>query len=283
MDKGRIMFYVSQNNFRKWLINPRIYIVIIMLALYIQSIVAPIAMFCSTFGYKVSPFVFPYLMTERNVILIVMLLLVLLLCDAPFIESEQPYIITRSGRKIWVMGQVAYIFLASIIFVALIAVFSVAFLFPYIEINAEWGKVLGTFAQTSVAAQNGITLPFNTSLYLSYTPVSASLMTFALCSLVSFFLGMVIFFFNLNISLSAGAIVATTLILWQVVVTRTSTVFTNFSPVSWVSLSNIDTNGATLFPTLSYVMMVLVTMIALLVIGSVYSIRKRDIDVLKPV
>lgn len=283
MDKIRIAFFVAQNNFKKWLVNPRMYIVVIMMAMYIQSRLAPITEFCSAFGYKVTPYIFPFLMTDKMSVMLIMFTLVLLFCDAPFIESEQPYIITRSGRKTWVAGQIIYIALASALFFLIIILFTVLFLIPHIEFSGEWGKVIGTFAQTSVGANHMISIPFDLGVYSSYTPASAMLITFGLCCFVGMFLGMTIFFFNLNISRSAGAIIAAVLILWQVAVGKTSTVFINFSPVSWVSLTNIDVKGITLYPTIWYILTVLSILSFLLILGSVVSIRKRDIDVLKPV
>ncbi len=283
MDKVKAVFNIAGNNFRKWLVNPRIYLTLILLSLYIQSRLAPISQFCSTFGYKITPYVFPYLMSDRISVMIIMFGLILLFCDAPFIESEQPYIMMRSGRKMWVGGQIVYIALAALVFSLVIALISIVFLIPNIELSSEWGKVIGTFAQTSVAGQHGINLPFDLSIFLSFSAISAMLTSLFLCWFVSFFLGLIMFFFNLNISRSAGAIIAVILILWQVTVEKTATYFYNFSPVSWVSLTRIDTNATTYYPNLLYIVLMLTGAAIVLIVSSFISFRKKDIDVLKSV
>jgi len=283
MDNIRVVFHIAKSGFRKWAVQPRIYLVLILLTLYVQSRMAPIAEFCSKFGYRITPYVFPYFMSNPTDILLIMFTLVLLFCDAPFIESEQPYVMSRSGRKKWVAGQVLYIALASALFFLVIILLTVVFLTPHIEWSGAWGRVIGTFAQTSVAGEHGVSIPFDRGIYTYFTPVSAMLTAFGLCSFMGLLLGTVMFFFNSNVSRSAGAIASAVLILWQAAVTKTGTVLVNFSPVSWVSLSNIDMTNTTLLPTFPYVLTVLSVFTALLTAGSVLSMRKRDIDVLKPV
>lgn len=50
---------------------------------------------------------------------------VLLFCDAPFIEDEQPYIMLRSGRRIWFIGQMLYIVVASVLYLIVLYFISV--------------------------------------------------------------------------------------------------------------------------------------------------------------
>ena len=283
MDKIRTVFSIAFHNLRRWPVNPRFYLIFIMLVLYLYSKINPINTFCIDTGYKISPYIFSFIMSEQNSVLLIMLGIVLLFCDAPFIEIDQPYIIMRSGRKLWVLGQMIYIVIASMLYVLVIMLLSILILLPNLEFNIEWGKVIGTFAQANVAYQHNITIPFEFSIYNAYTPLSATGIAFFNCWIVSVFLGMCMFVLNLNISRSAGAIGTTLLVLWQMVVTKTWTGFTKFSPVTWVSLAKIDTNGNTLYPTLEYIYIVILTMIVILFAISVFSMKKRDINVLKSV
>lgn len=283
MDNIRTVFSIALHNLRRWAINPRIYLIFIMLILYLYSKVNPINAFCMNAGYRITPYVFSFIMSDRYSVLLIMLGIVLLFCDAPFIEIDQPYIILRSGKKHWLFGQIVYIAIASILYFLMIILVTILILLPNLELNMEWGKVIGTFAQTNVASQYNITIPFEFSIYNAYTPLAAVSFTILNCWLVSVFLGTCMFALNLNISRSAGAIVAALLVLWQMVVTKTWTGFTKFSPVTWVSLSKIDTNGNTLYPTLEYIYIVILIMIVILFAISVFSMKKRDIDVLKSV
>ena len=204
MGKMHKILLVAICNMRKWMMNPRIYLVFIMVALYLHSIVSPIVEFCEYSGYRITPFLFPYIMSHSFSVMIIMFGVVLLFCDAPFIELDQPYIILRSGRKIWLCGQLVYIIIASFIYIFFILLVSIIIFSSYLEWDITWGKVIGTFAQTSVGAQHGIAIPFSFYIYNGYSPISAMLTTFFNSWLVSTILGSLMFALNLRFSRASG-------------------------------------------------------------------------------
>ena len=59
---------------------------------------------------------------DSNSILLSSLLLLLLFADMPFISSATPFYLMRIDRKTWLMGQAAYIALATLIYLAFILV-----------------------------------------------------------------------------------------------------------------------------------------------------------------
>ena len=130
MDKIREALFVSSNNFKKWAVNPRIYIVLLLLIGYITMMLNCVNDFCSKSGYKITPWVFPFFIAQPYSLLMILLGLILLFCDAPFMESEQPYIIMRSGREIWTAGQILYIVLSSAIFFAIVELLTILLLLP---------------------------------------------------------------------------------------------------------------------------------------------------------
>lgn len=283
MDSIKKVFFIAVYNMKKWPINPRIYIIALIELLFLHSLLHPISYFCQQSGYDVTIYVFPYLMSNTNAVLIVMLGVVLLFCDAPFTELDQPYIILRSGRSLWVFGQAAYILLASFLYFMIIVLLSVLLLLPHVTWGLEWGKVIGTFAQTTVAIEQGIVVPFSFYIFNGYSPVMAMAISFFNCWLIASLLGMIMFLLNLNFSRFAGVLCAVILVLWQAVVSNTWTGFSYISPVSWVSLGKIDTTGTTLYPSLRYVWIVSSVLLAALSCCCMLSIRRRDIDVLKSV
>lgn len=283
MDKIKCSISISLYQFKKWAINPRIYVIFISIFLYLHSMLSPIVTFCFNSGYNITPYVFPYMMCQPITVMLMMLGIVLLFCDAPFIGSEQPYIIIRSGRTQWVFGNIVYIALASIVFFLLTTLFTIIILSPAIEFSLGWGKVIGTFAQTSLASEHGITFPFSQVIFMNYTPLQAMLISFSNSCLISFILGMIIFILNLKLTRSAGVIGAAILILWQMTVTKTWTGFIRYSPVSWVSLSNIDVSSSSLYPSYQYIYCVLLSAAFIFICLSVLLMQKEDIQVLKSV
>lgn len=283
MDKIKCTFLLSMSHFKKWTTNPRIYIIFIISFLYLHSILSPITNFCLTSGYRITPYIFPYVMSQPITVLLIMLAVVLLFCDAPFIGEEQIYIIVRSGRIQWLFGCIIYIALASILFFLLIVLFTILIFLPTIELSSQWGKVIGTFAQTSLASQYGISIPFSQTIFTGYFPLQAMLLTFCNCCSISFVLGMIIFLLNLKFTKLTGTITSIILILWQIAVKKTWSGFIRYSPVSWVSLSNIDIFSNSLYPNLTYIYIVIFSMSLVTICLSIFVIRKRDIQVVNPI
>lgn len=279
----RIVWCLALNNFKKWPVNPRIYLLLISLFLYLYSRLAPVIEFCRTFGYGIAPYTFPYIMSEEFSVMLIMFGVVLLFCDAPFIDAQQPYIILRSGRMLWVMAQLLYIVLASALYFLAVILLNFIVLLPVAEFTPAWGKVIGTFAQTSAGMQQGISIPFSYAIMNTHSPASAMFISFLLCWVVSVFIGFIMFVFNSNISRASGAIAASLLIFWQSAVVKTSTFMINYSPVSWVSLAKTNLKGNTVYPSLTYIFVVTGASIALLTLIAVLSFKRRDIEVLKSI
>lgn len=155
MGKVFACFSIALHNFKKWAVNPRLYILLLIEVLYLHSRLSPVGELCVRTGYKVTPYLLPFLLDEGSAVMMLFLGVVLLFCDAPFIEDEQPYIMLRSGRRIWFIGQMLYIVMASVLYFIVLYFISVLVLLPHIEWSAAWGKLLSTFSQTSAAGQNG--------------------------------------------------------------------------------------------------------------------------------
>lgn len=279
----RVVLSMAQNNIKKWAINPRIYMILVLLMAYFHSRISSIYMFCVQHDVKITPYLFPYLMSDDHVVLIATLGAMLLFCDAPFIDIEQPYIVMRSGRKKWVLGQLTYIAAASAIYSVVMYLLTLVLLLPRLTFSSEWGKVISTLAQTNSGMGAGVTINFDRYIYIGYSPIASLLLSLLLCFSVVFFLGTLMFYFNLRINRSAGTIASTLLILWQMVIRKSNTYYIRTSPVSWMKLGQIDINGATDYPSLTYALVGLYVMIIVFGVLSVLAIRKKDIDVLKSV
>lgn len=221
--------------------------------------------------------------SDDHVVLIVTLGAMLLFCDAPFIDLEQPYIVLRAGRKTWVWGQILYLAVASFLYTIFTFLMTLLLLLPKLELQFDWGKVIGTLVQTTTGSEFEISIPFDRYVYFGYSPMGATGISLLLCFSVVLFLGVLMFYLNLRVNRMVGTIASGLLILWQLVIRKTATVFVRLSPVSWMKLGQIDLDGSTLYPPLSYVMIGLYAMILIFCILSVLRIRKTNIDVLKSV
>lgn len=283
MDSIKKGFLISFYNIKKWIMNPRMYIILILCVLYSRFTLEPIQKFCTTVGIGITPFVFPFLMADKYSRMIVLFLVILLFCDAPFVDTSHPYMILRSGRKKWFAGQILYIFTASALFSLVLVFVSNLVLVPSIELHSGWGKVINTFAQTNAAADYGIPLGFDSFIVANYTPFTAMFLQGGLCILVFSLLGNLMFLLNALFSRTAGMIGATALILFQMIARDIAPVMTYFSPAAWISLSALDSKGISDYPSVQYAIIMLCIFNVVLVFLSYLVIRKKDVAVLKSI
>ena len=283
MDKVRTAALLAFHNFKKWPVNPRVYVVLVLLVGYIHSIVSPVGVFCAQAGYTVGPWLFPFLMAEPYSALMIMLGLILLFCDAPFIEDDQPYLILRSGRKAWAVGQILYVMAGCAVYFVTTYLISVLVILPYIGFEDGWGKVINTFCQMGIAKQYGIVLAFRQQINNVFGPVQATLLDLFLCWMIGVFLGLLLLLLNLAAIRSVGGIVTAGLSIFPLFVVRSDWWMHYISPVSWCSLSVVDVTGTTSFPSLPYAIGMLAG--GILLFGGLFIVlmAHRDIEVLKSV
>ena len=122
--KPKQIFAVTRYNFRRWHKNPRIVITFCLafvLCFLLSDKAVKFAKEYDTTMQLVEAFVWTF--GDSNSILLSSLLLLLLFADMPFISSPAtPFYLMRIDRKTWLMGQAAYIALATLIYLAFILI-----------------------------------------------------------------------------------------------------------------------------------------------------------------
>jgi len=282
----RITHYlpIAGNNIRRWSTNPRLYILAILLLILMWSYIDPILQFSKAMGYRVAPWIFPFLtnfpMTQR----LLMLGIVFLFCDAPFAHEGQPYLMIRSGRMHWASGQVLYIMAGTAIYLLFIIFASMLLLAPSMYLNTGWGKILGTLAQTNAGQSFHIQLPISYKIQVLYEPVQALGLSFFLEWCAGVILGLAMFITNLFFKRALGAIVASAIILLDIFIPYNITDYAyHFSPISLARLGLLDSSGMSLYPTPAYACTFLTVTVVGLSIIAILSVRKREIQISPPI
>lgn len=251
--------------------------------MFLHLFLSPVRAAAHEVGLPVCAWVFPFLMSDYYAVLIILFGFILLLCDAPFVDTEQFYLIIRCGKKTWLIGQLLYVFFSSVVYFLFILLLSILLLFPNISFSGEWGKLLRTLAQTDLAPQFHVTLGFPYKIIQLYSPFAAVCLSFAMALLVGFFLGMVLFVTNGFLSRSAGVVVSSAFILLEVFSVNNAFRFTYFSPASWTSLSVLDVKGFSKYPSIFYACIVLVLSCALLCLLAMLWVKHREMNASSPI
>ncbi len=271
--------HICNENIRKWYSNYRIWVLFILISIFVFDYTNEIIKFAYAVNYKVSPWMFPFLFTQKYIKRIIFMGVILLFCDAPFIDSSQQYVMIRSGRKSWNIGQISYIFLASFLYFLFIIAVTIIFNMRYMEFNLDWGKVIGTLGLTNVGDIISYKVWIAGKVINFYTPLQAMLITYILSSLVATLIGILIYVINsFTNSQILGTLTGIVLVLFDTL-TNYNYKLLWFSPVSWASLDKIGIDKTATMPSLAYVFSVLIIAISILISMTVIFSKKKPIEI----
>ena len=257
--------------------NPRIICAVLLTFCYVYTITMPLANYCSITGSDCTIWLLPHITATPSCILILMSLFVIFVCDSPNLFTYQIYVISRSGKIRWIIGQLLYVAGSSAVFWITVVFSYVICLQPNISTSLGWGKMLRTIAFYP-SVLNGknqfeIFLPIVNEL----SGIQAFALAFGLANLVSCFIGVIITAFNISFNKSFGVIAALLLIAFQHFTYLTSGYWAyNVSPISWVSLRVVNySDRVNHMPSLDSVTIYLVIMIFILSIYIVLRIKNN--------
>ncbi|GKU77281.1 hypothetical protein [Paenibacillus sp. L3-i20] len=287
MTDWRTIWLCARVNFSKWAVTPRIYTLAAVVAAYSIWLYSWISDYASAVGIHVTPWVFPFLFTMPVVFTIYGGLTALLYCDAPFVDTHTPFLIVRTSRLNWMMGQLLYIVLSGFVYTSFFALTSMAALVPNLQFSAGWGMVLKTLAyDPSSPDRYGITafLEVGGPMMSMFSSIEAMLISFGLFWLVTVFIGVLIFCFNVVIGRFSGLVAAgvfTGIGYFSVYVGKISygNIIYYLSPLNWISMSYLDWGYTGKMPTPTYAISILIGAILLMSIVSIFVFCKKDLRI----
>lgn len=274
---------ICMQNLRKWQSDYRVWAIAMSVLVIVWIYIDDIKRIAAGINTAMPIWIYPFLYSQFHTKIIFTLPLVLLFCNAPFIDGNQVFVFMRSGKTKWLFGQILYVVMASgIYYLFLLTVSLIGSIAAGGEINLEWGKTLITAANTNAAQYFGsfyISVASTTITYFS--PLSAVWFTFLLSWLCGIMIGLIIFFCNITTGTRAlGIIVTSMLVVLSVFAHKVGyPAIVYFSPISWITLEKIDIGGLTKSPTFEYCIGFYLLTIALLMIGILIFGKKQGIDV----
>lgn len=274
-------------NFRKWLSNTRIQIIFLLDFLIIYNYLEGIRSFTNLVKVSVTLWSLPFFMTTFNSLIPIMLGFIFIYCNAPFLDEQQPYLIIRVGRMVFIVAQILYIFVSSLVYTIFIFLMTVFCSLPRLAFSLEWGKIFKTLALTNAGSQFNVALNIPDSLMSQNSPMEAIAKQILLLWLIGCFLGFLIFVFNIRFSRIVGISCASLFVFLDMFADffrMSHGYFGNkiyyFSPVSWANLTIFKSDPAETLPTFTYACFILIFLIIILVAIIIILFRKRTIEVL---
>ena len=104
-------FVFAWMQIKKWKRNPRVICAFLVLLLLCLTMTSEYVDYSKEIGLSIQVFEpFILMFTQRYSLLFIMLILLLLYQDVPFIDDCTPYLLIRKTRFSWAMGQILYMF-----------------------------------------------------------------------------------------------------------------------------------------------------------------------------
>lgn len=231
---------------------------------------------------EVPIWIFPFMYSQFHTKLVYTLPVILLFCNAPFVDGNQIFVYTRVGQNKWLCGQIMYIVLASAAYYLFLLIASLLSTVFIGEISLEWGKTLNTLSVSGLAVHIGCVFVDVSKLVVDFfTPVGAVWFTFLMSWLCAVMLGLLIFLCNtLTKTKFVGTLISSALVVLSVLVENGGfPEIIPFSPVSWNTLDNIDVGGLTPNPSFLYCLIVYLGLIVMLIAAIFIFGRKSSLDV----
>ena len=126
MCKIRQIFYIAQSNFRKWHKNPQIILCFLLAFIFCFLLSDKVMQFAWKYDTHLQGMeAFIWTFGDSQSVLAISILLLFLFSDMPNLSNEVPYLMVRTERKVWMMGQILYLLLATFCFMLFILVATV--------------------------------------------------------------------------------------------------------------------------------------------------------------
>lgn len=196
MYRVRQVFLTAVSNFRRWRRNPQVILTFgigFIICYMLSDKVLAFANRHDTSLQILEPFIWTF--GDAVSILLISLPLLLLFSDMPNLKNDVPFFLVRINRKIWLMGQILYMIMATFVFMVFILI-STSILAGYKGYTANmWSDTAAILGYSGIGKK--IAVPaFVKVLELSF-PYTCTLHIFGLMLGYSVLLSGIILLFNL--------------------------------------------------------------------------------------
>ena len=262
------------------LFSKRMVLLLLVEAMPLWSLLSPIGSFVPELGYRVGPWLFTFVVGDPVCQAFFSFGVLFLLADAPFVSSDEAFVLVRAGRLRWALSRVLAIMLIVAMYYGALLVLSWLFVAPWMTFAVDgWGVAITTLTETDAAQSVGITLAFDSAVVGALAPTTALLLTLGFEVVSGVLLGLCIAAVNAFTGSRAGLAPAAFIVLFDLLVLNVlpHTAFL-VSPVSHarIHLLNFAGTSATL-PSPTDALLFDVSAIAVMGLLAIWAMRRIDL------
>lgn len=231
---------------------------------------------CNAYSVNIQPLgLFVFSTTSYYSCFMFMFSFLLIMCDAPFLDDMQTGVVLRIGRSNWVLGQIIYIAVISILFWLFILLGCIINVLPNLDTNLSWGKVFISMASHLISVSG---FGASSAVINNFTIIEAFGLCFILNVLLSFFMGLTTFNMNLATNKRYGIVIPFAMIMfhWQFIGGFGFPYkLLKISPVSLANLMLLDPMSKTAFPTHQYSLSFFFVGCTFMILASVFLVQRK--------
>ena len=187
---------VVRYNFRGWGRNPRIYVAFSLALVLCFLLTDKAVRFAGEYGtvmQAMEPFIWTF--GDANSILLSSLLLLLLFADMPFLTPGTPFYLCRMDRRTWLLGQAAYVALATLIYLIFLLVATALVCMKNAFLGNMWSETAAILGYSG--AGQAVALPALVKTLEMSRPYECALAVFFLMLLYALLLGFIMLLCNI--------------------------------------------------------------------------------------
>ena len=232
---------VCKGSLAKWKNDPRIWCILALVVIFEWVRLEPVHKACELLGVGVSCWYFPFLMEGDIHRLFYLLGVLILFCNAPFIDNQQIFVILRVGRQNWFRGKIMYIILSALFYFGTMYTICIIELIPNVGFSMEWEMVIEALSMDSDLNKMTGAPILSRLMVMHFSPLQATITTYVICVLVAILIGFIIFYINLLGNNNLGIGVALFMVLWSMFIeglpNEAYGQMIYLSPASWTDIS----------------------------------------------
>jgi hypothetical protein len=219
--------------YKKMLHNVRLYAVLFFVFVLSYDAMGNVVKYSIASGETITPWILPHIFCDRFLLLCFTLTFVLLICDAPYVDTQQYYIVVRTGKEKWLIGEFLFTVTISAVFVLLIWIICLFMGLGHISLRTDWGDAL-----QSLANPNRYTGLIQSALINNYSAIGSTVlcaamlwMMFTMLSVLTVMLRML-----LNKAVALFVVSVTAILDFYIYIYMSNYDYIYWlSPVSWVN------------------------------------------------
>lgn len=230
-------------NMLQWRIQPKFILVLAYMLICTWRYVSPFREFAVVMGIDMAPWIISGLVRAGDWYLYFMLGYLMLICDAPFLNRQQQFVLQRTGKVTWMWGQILYLVVFSALVTLMTWLLTVLVIFPHVDWTSQWGVALQSISR--YPGNYPVQPSFAINLYIlkNMTGMGATLWALFMQFMIGMFLGVLVMVCNLWGKRGLGVSISAILLsLSQLVKLHVSTAgkikkLVFLSPLSWMDLT----------------------------------------------